>query len=127
MNRLFAKAGLLVMAGAIIAIALTACRKEVDTIAKVKVVDTGSVVFPNAMVRLYATSTIDEHGTIIIDDTMETDATGYATFNYSENYNLGQAGVFVLDIEVRSGDSLYGTGVIKVEQEETSEETVIIQ
>ena len=127
MNRIFAKAGLLLMAGAVITIALTACRKEGDTIARIRVVDTGSVDFPNAMVRLYATSTIDEHGAIVIDDTMLTDATGYATFNYSDNYNLGQAGVFVLDIEVRSGDTLYGTGVIKVEQEETSEETVIIQ
>ena len=115
------------MAGAVISIALTACRKEGDTIAKIRVVDTGSVDFPDAMVRLHAMATIDDHGAIVIDDTMYTDATGYATFNYSENYNLGQAGVFVLDIEVRSGDTLYGTGVIKVEQEVTSEETVIIQ
>ncbi|WP_139134326.1 hypothetical protein [Crocinitomix algicola] len=125
MNRLIAKAGLFLLAGVLVT--LTSCRKEADTIAKVEVVDTANVQFPNAMVRLYATSTIEEHGSIIIDDTLFTDATGYATFNYSENYNLGQAGVFVLDIEVRSGDTLTGTGVIKVEQETTSEETVIIQ
>jgi len=103
------------------------CRKEGDTIAKVMVVDTSGAPFPGAMVRLYPSPTIDEHGAIIIDDTMYTAVDGYATFNFSDSYNLGQAGVFVLDIEVRSGDTLTGVGIIKVEQEETTEETVIIQ
>jgi hypothetical protein len=127
MNKLFAKAGLLLLLGGFVSIALLSCRKESPTIAKVRVVDTSGAPFPGAMVRLYPTPTILEHGAIIIDDTLYTDIDGYATFDYTENYNLGQAGFAVLDIEVRSGDTLYGEGIIKIEDEVTSEETVIIQ
>jgi hypothetical protein len=127
MNKLFAKAGLLILLGGFVSIAMLSCRKESPTIAKVRVVDTSGAPFPGAMVRLYPTPTILEHGAIIIDDTLYTDIDGYCTFDYTENYNLGQAGFAVLDIEVKSGDTLYGEGIIKIEDEVTSEETVIIQ
>lgn len=127
MNRILGKTGLFLMAVGFLSIATFSCRKEGETVAKVTVVDTSGAPFTGAMVRLYPSPTIDEHGAIIIDDTMFTEIDGIATFDFSENYNLGQAGVFVLDIEVRSGDTLYGEGIIKIEQEETSEETVIIQ
>jgi len=127
MNKMITKAALLVMAFGFISLATFSCRKEGDTVAKVLVIDTSGAPVAGAMVRLYPEPTIGEHGAIIVDDTMYTDGLGYATFNYSDNYNLGQAGVFVLNIEVNSGDSIYGTGIIKVEQEETSQETVIAQ
>lgn len=128
MNKIIGKAGLVALAGIFVSLAMfSSCRKKGETVAKVMVVDTAGDPFAGAMVRLYPSPTIDEHGAIVIDDTMWTDGTGYATFDFSENYNLGQAGVFVLDIEVRSGDTLYGEGIIKVEQEETSEEKVILQ
>jgi hypothetical protein len=128
MNKMIGKIGLGLMGLMIVSLAaLPSCRKKGDTIAKVMVVDTSGAAFPNAMVRLYPSPTIDEHGAITIDDTAYSDVTGVATFNFTDNYNLGQAGVFVLDIEVRSGDTLYGVGIIKVDQEETTEETVIIQ
>jgi hypothetical protein len=127
MNKIIVKSGLLILAGVIISLGMFSCRKELPTIVKISVVDTSGAAFPNAMVRLYPTPTIGDHGAIIIDDTMYTDLTGVATFDYTEMYNLGQAGVAVLDIEVRSGDTLYGTGIIKIEQEETSEEMVILQ
>lgn len=113
--------------GGMIVLSMFSCRKESPTIAKVKVVDTANNPFSEAMVRLYVTPTVNQHGAIIIDDTLYSDIDGYATFDYTDMYNLGQAGFAVLDIEVRSGDSLYGEGIIKVEDEETSEETVIIQ
>jgi hypothetical protein len=127
MNRIIGKAGLVLLAVGFLSLGMFSCRKEGETVAKIMIVDTAGLPFPGAMVRLYPTPTIDEHGAITIDDTMWTEVDGYATFDFSENYNLGQAGVFVLDIEVRSGDTLYGEGIIKIEQEETSEETVIIQ
>jgi len=127
MNRIIGKAGLLVLAAGFLSLGVFSCRKEGDTVAKIKVVDTAGNEFPNAMVRLYPSPTIDEHGAIAVDDTAWTDGTGYATFDFSDHYNLGQAGVFVLDIEVRSGDSLAGFGIIDIEQEVTSEETVVIQ
>ncbi len=126
MNKLVAKAGIIVMFITFLSIGLFSCRKESPTIAVITVVDTSGTVFPNAMVRLYPTPTINPHPGITIDDTLYTDASGKASFDYSDRYNLGQAGFAVLDIEVRSGDTLYGTGIIKVEAEETSEETVIM-
>lgn len=127
MNKIIAKAALLMMAVAFVALGTFSCRKEAPTVAKIKVVDTSGAAFVNAMVRLYPSPTIDEHGAIIVDDTMFTGTDGYATFDYTDMFNLGQAGFAVLDIEVRSGDTMAGSGLIKVVPEETSEEKVIIQ
>ncbi|MFT4601632.1 MAG: hypothetical protein ACI857_001815 [Arenicella sp.] len=128
MNKIYAKAGLGLMLVAFLGLStLQSCRKEQPTVAKIRVVDTSGAVFPNAMVRLYPTPSIIEHGAIIIDDTLFTDVDGYATFDYTDMFNLGQAGFTVLDIEVRSGDTLYGEGIIKIVEEVISEETVILQ
>lgn len=128
MNKLYAKLGVMTMIAGIIGLtALSSCKKEKPSIAKVHVVDTAGAPFPNAMVRLYPTPTVVQHGAIIVDDTLFTDSDGTAIFDYTEHFNLGQAGLFVLDIECRSGDSLYGQGIIKIIEEETSEETVILQ
>jgi len=117
----------MLIGGFVVLSMFSSCRKESPTIAVITVVDSASAPFPGAMVRLYVTPTISQHGAIIIDDTLYTDIDGQATFDYTDMYNLGQAGFAVLDIEVRSGDTLYGEGIIKVEDEETSEETVIIE
>lgn len=127
MNNLLAKTGIVLLLGGLMSISLFSCRKESPTIARIQVVDTGNVAVPNAMVRLYPTPTVIEHGAIIIDDTLYTDIDGYAIFDYTDMYNLGQAGFAVLDIEVKSGDTLYGEGIIKIEDEVTTEEKVIIQ
>ncbi|HIP37337.1 MAG TPA: hypothetical protein EYG85_10830 [Crocinitomix sp.] len=127
MNRLFAKIGIFSLLLGFLAIGTFSCRKEGPTIAIITVVDTAGLRFPNAMVRLYPTPTTNPHPGIIIDDTLYTDEQGEAVFDYTDMYNLGQAGFAVLDIEVRSGDTLYGEGIIKVEAEATSEETVILQ
>jgi len=127
MNKLIAKTGIMFLFGTMISIAMISCRKEGDTIARIQVVDTAGAPFPGAMVRLYPTPTVIDHSAIIIDDTLYTDIDGYAIFDYTEMYNLGQAGFAVLDIEVTSGDSLWGEGIIKIEDEKTTEEKVIIQ
>lgn len=127
MNKLIAKSGIFLLLGGLISISLFSCRKESPTIARIQVVDTSGAPFPGAMVRLYPQPTITQHGAIIIDDTLFTDIDGYAIFDYSGHYNLGQAGFAVLDIEVKSGDTLYGEGIIKIEEEKTNDEKVIIQ
>jgi hypothetical protein len=126
-TKLIAKTGIVFLLGGLMSISLFSCRKEGDTIARIQVVDTSGAPFPGAMVRLYPTPTIIQHGAIIIDDTLFTDLDGYAIFDYTDMYNLGQAGFAVLDIEVKSGDTLYGEGIIKIEDEVTTEEKVIIQ
>lgn len=127
MNNLVAKVGIFTLLGLLISTSFISCRKEGETIARIQVVDTAGDPFPGAMVRLYPTPTIIEHGAITIDDTLYTDIDGYAIFDYTDRYNLGQAGFAVLDIEVLSGDTLFGEGIIKIEDEKTTEEKVIIQ
>ena len=50
---------------------------------------------------------------------------GEAIFNYNDIYQLGQCGVAVFKIKASLGGAV-GNGIIKVEQEKTSEETVFI-
>ncbi|MFT5669100.1 MAG: hypothetical protein ACI9DK_003311 [Vicingaceae bacterium] len=128
MNRIYTKVGVFAMVFAIIGLStFSSCRKEQPTVAKIRVVDTSGAVFPGAMVRLFPTPSVQNHGAIIIDDTLWADADGFATFDYTDMFNLGQAGFTVLDIEIRSGDTLYGEGIIKIIEEEVSQETVILQ
>jgi len=128
MNKLLKNFGMIVLGGLILSTAcLSSCRKKGDTVARVKVLDTASIPFSGAMVRLYPTPTLTSHGAIVIDDTSWTEIDGVAIFDYTDDFNLGAAGFAVLDIEVRSGDTLYGEGIIKIVEEETSEAVVIIQ
>lgn len=127
MNTIIAKTGIIALFLGILTFGAFSCRKESPTVAEITVVDTSGATMPNVMVRLYPTPSINPHPGIVIDDTMFTDNYGKAVFDYTEQYNLGQAGFAVLDIEVRQGDTLYGEGIIKIEAEETSYETVVLQ
>jgi hypothetical protein len=49
-----------------------------------------------------------------------------ASFNYNDIYQLGQAGVAVLDIKAQK-QNMIGQGIIKIEAEKINEETVYIQ
>lgn len=102
------------------------CRKKGDTIAKVTVRDTANVLVPGATVVLYGESTTEPIQPVVRKDTVTTNSSGVATVNYNDTYQLGQAGVAVLNISAEKGD-LYGEGIIKVEQEEESTATVFIQ
>ncbi len=103
------------------------CRKKKDTSAKIYVKDSNNNGVSNARVVLYPTGTVPG-GEINVDvyDTSYTNPEGYATFHFNETYQLGQAGVVVLNIEATK-DGSAGQGVIKVEEEVQSETTVFIQ
>lgn len=105
---------------------LNSCNKKQDTIAKITVRDTANVLVPGARVILYGSSTTDPIQAVVRRDTSYTDAAGVATFNYNEVYQMGQAGVAVLDITATKGD-LFGKGIIKVNEEEDNYATVLIQ
>lgn len=103
------------------------CRKKEDTIAKIYVRDETNALVPAAKVVLYGKSTTtSQPGNVTLYDTAYTDLSGVATFNYNDVYQLGQAGVAVLDINA-SYNNKSGKGIIKIEQEVTSTETVFIQ
>lgn len=102
------------------------CRKKKDTIAKVYVKDFSNQYVEGATVILYGKSTINQPANVVLYDTTLTNSSGVAVFNYNDVYQLGQAGVAVLDIKAYKNGA-QGQGIIKVEEETVSEETVFIQ
>ena len=124
---------LFIVVALIVAQTFTSCRKKKETIANIYVLDEFSNPVKDATVVLFGTSTGDPFGSNdgmpglnTVQDTVLTNGSGLAVFNLSKLYQAGQAGVAILDIEAfklsKSGD-----GLIKIEPETTSEETVIIQ
>lgn|SRR5690554_1237516 len=102
------------------------CRKKEDTIAKITVRDPANVLVPNARVILYGTSTETPIKPVVRRDTTYTNSSGVAVFNYNDVYQLGQSGVAVLNISAEKGN-LFGTGIIKIEEEVENTATVFIQ
>jgi hypothetical protein len=102
------------------------CRKKKDTIAIIYVRDVANQLVAGAQVVVYGQSTINQPANVVLYDTTLTNSAGEAKFNFNDVYQLGQAGVAVLNIEATFGAAV-GEGIIKVEQEVTSEETVFIQ
>lgn len=103
------------------------CRKKKDTIAKIYVRDASSTAVSGAQVRLHGESTQSGNSSqITLDMTSTTNASGEAIFNFNDVYQLGQAGVAVANIDVTTA-TMVGSGIIKVEEEKTSEETVFVQ
>jgi hypothetical protein len=107
-------------------VSLSSCRKKMDTVAHIYVKDETNSSVSNAMVVLYGTNTQQTPQQVAVYDTAYTNVNGLATFNYNELYQLGQAGVAVLDIKAQKGNKV-GQGIIKIEAEKVNEETVYIQ
>ena len=101
------------------------CRKKADTIANIYVRDETNAIVDEAMVVLYGTNTQGTPQVVAVFDTAYTNASGLATFNYNDIYQLGQAGVAVLDIKAQKLNKI-GQGIIKIEPEQVNEETVFI-
>lgn len=101
-----------------------ACRKKEDTIAIIHVRNTSNQSVSGAQVVLSVESTNGQ--TVNYCDTTTTNSSGEAKFNFNDLYQLGQAGVAILNIEAYK-DGAEGHGIIKIEQEQTSEETVHLQ
>lgn len=105
---------------------MTSCRKKKDTIANIRVLDSNSQPVEQCRVILYGQNTSGQPQVIAVFDTSYTNADGIATFNYNKIFQLGQAGVAVLDIDAKKG-SLTGQGIIKIESEVVNEENVFVQ
>ena len=102
------------------------CRKKEDTIARISVRDETNALVPLAKVILYGKSTTNQPSNVVLYDTAYTNLAGVADFNFNDVYQLGQAGVAVLDINA-SLNNKSGKGIVKIEQETTSTDTVFIQ
>lgn len=127
MKNLSLKLGAIFAFGLITVMAFS-CRKEKETIARITVKDTSGAVVSGALVRLDGESvapTNQNSTNIVRHDSAYTNSSGVAVFDYTDVFNLGQAGFAVLNISAEK-DALFGDGIIKVEAEETSSETVYI-
>jgi hypothetical protein len=107
------------------AVSVSGCRKKKDTLAHIYVKNNTNQSVDNAMVVLYGTNTAGTPQQVAVFDTSYTNVEGLATFNFNEIYQLGQAGVAVLDIKAQKLNQV-GIGIIKIEAEKLNEETVII-
>jgi hypothetical protein len=110
----------------LLAFTFTSCRKKGDTIANIYVKDETNLSVSGAMVILYGTNTGNTPQQVAVFDTLYTNSTGLASFNFNDIYQLGQAGVAVLDIKAQKLNRI-GQGIIKIEAETVNEETVFIQ
>ncbi|MDX1444798.1 hypothetical protein [Lishizhenia sp.] len=112
---------------------LFSCGDKEPTFADITVKDSDNQVVPGVRVIIYgsSTETPNKDGDVVLRDTLTTDTFGVASFDFTENFKLGQAGFAVLDIaaEVTDANSnvLKGTGIIKIVEEEVNKEVVYIQ
>ncbi len=107
-----------------IAPSLTSCGKVKDSLAKVTVVDKATGQPMNGVtVTLRPVSSDPASTSTFRFESIEaqTDAKGVATFNLSEYYEAGQAGLMVLTIDAAGQTDV---GIIKIEEQETNEKTV---
>ncbi|MFM1931227.1 MAG: hypothetical protein RL226_530 [Bacteroidota bacterium] len=113
---------------AVSSLALFSCNKVEETIATIEVRNSFGSPVSGATVRLYAVGSTDTDniGEIRFDTTQVTNGSGKVSFNFSEFYKRGQAGFAVLDIAASKGN-LIGEGIIKIEEEKTNEEVVVIE
>lgn len=122
------KKSILILAPLFLLGTLASCRKEAPTLAEIYVRDTAGNPVSGAEVRLFAVPTMDPPpGAVIPDKILFSDLDGYAIFDFTDEFNLGQAGFEVLNIEINSGDTLFGSGLIKIEEEKLNGQTFIIQ
>jgi len=113
---------------ALFLLTIASCRKEEDTKAIITVIDIESIPQEGFVVKMFGEASENNQGQvqeIAIDREMITNANGQAEFDFTEDYELGQAGFAVLNVEVQFGDSIIES-IVKVEPEETTEETIIV-
>jgi hypothetical protein len=110
----------------VIAPATTSCGKVKDSLAKVTVVDKVTGQPMNGVtvtLRPISSETPPRTDFIFTSVEAQTDAKGVATFNMSEYYEAGQAGLMVLTIDAAGQTDV---GIIKIEEQVTNEKTVEI-
>ncbi|MEN8929519.1 MAG: hypothetical protein ABF242_08365 [Flavobacteriales bacterium] len=120
----------------LLAFSFSSCRKEKDTIANVTVVDADNNPVVGAFVRVFCPDATCADGVLGANTnrTAVTGTNGKVTFNYTDDFQLGQAGFAVLDIVVYNSQAamdaytpIETNGVIKIEEEQTNDQTIICQ
>lgn len=116
---------LLLSTGALFAV--SSCKKDAETVATVLILDNSGKPVPGATVRLFGEPSENCSTCTVRFDTLQvTNGTGKVTFNFSDFYKSGQAGFAVLNIEATKG-TLFGEGIIKIEEKKSNEESVTVE
>ena len=102
------------------------CNKEKDTKAIIHVKDMDGHPLEGAYVKLYANIPYPLGDASRLKREGMTGSDGSVEFDYTQQYKQGQAGFAVLDI-LTYKDTLYAEGIIKIQEEETNEETVTMK
>ncbi len=108
---------------AILAFSSQGCRKKKDTLVEITVKDVNSQVVGGATVNMFPVGTVAPSPGYLWNYTETTGANGVAIFNFSEIYQLGQAGVAISNIKVTKA-GVEGNSVVKIESEKTTSKTV---
>ena len=120
----------------ILAFSFSSCRKEKDTTATVLIVDASNNPKAGVFVRVFCPDVTCKDGVLgdNTNRTATTGANGKVSFNYTEDFQLGQAGFAVLDVAVYLTEldmedytNTQTTGVIKIEEEQGNDQTIICQ
>lgn len=111
---------------AVLGLGASACNKEKPTTVVITVKDADGSPVPEAYVRLFANPAVPRADASRLMQEAMTKGNGTAEFDYTGYYEQGQAGFAVLDI-LTYKDSSYAEGIIKVLEEETNEETLVME
>lgn len=115
----------------LLGLAIISCKREEDTIAEIIVETPEGSRVGGAEVRMFGQGTVDDDqvGDIAIDVVQFTNSNGVALFDFTEQYEPGQSGFAILDVEIsfESPDSTsFASGIMKVVEEETTTKTFVL-
>ena len=113
-------------------IMLVSCKKAKETTATITVLDTNGLPVGGASVTLRGQSSADskKNADPALSKNSITPANGIISFNYTEIYKAGQAGVAVIDIysyKLSGSDTLDCKTYIKLEPETDNTQTVVLK
>lgn len=107
---------------------ISSCYKVQNTTATIKITDKNGKELPGTVVHVFPNPTEPADPPAELDQTLDqtktTDSQGQVYFDYTEYYKRGQVGLFVMNIEATSGDTIMVPGIIKVTEQEDNYETV---
>lgn len=112
----------------ILLLTISSCYKVSNTTATIIITDKNGVKLPGTVVHVFPNPTEPANPPAELDQTLDvtktTNTNGEIYLDYTEYYKRGQVGLFVLNIEATSGDTLMVPGIIKVVEQEDNYETV---
>ena len=107
---------------------ISSCYKVENTFATITITDKNGVPLPNTEVHVFPNPTEPSNPPAELNQELDqikiSDHAGQVEFDYSEYYQRGQVGLFVLNIEATSGDTIMIPGIIKVVEQTHNYETI---